>query len=76
MDVKPLPPPPRAEEARKVLPELLRVIDTDLVKSLHYLRQSVAVAIVAQEDIKAKNLGKLFQELNEFVSKYQSVIKY
>lgn len=64
----------RQDDAEKVLPELLHMIDSDLMEASHYLKKAVAVAIVAEDKPQAERIARYHVELEEFLSRFELVV--
>ena len=59
------------EKAQKVLPELQKMVESDLMKANHYMKQGVKVAIVAENTQQAESMAAFHVELTDLLERYQ-----
>jgi len=57
-------------DPKKLLVDMQAMIESDLMKARHYLRQSVKIAIVAEDKPKADELAAYFVELDDLLERY------
>lgn len=55
----------RQEDAKAVLPEYLTMIESDLMKVTHYLKDGVKVAIVAKDKELSEKLAEIYIRADE-----------
>ncbi|HVA10623.1 MAG TPA: hypothetical protein VNG32_00455 [Candidatus Dormibacteraeota bacterium] len=58
-------------KARKVLPELIQMIDSDLMKASHYLKKAATVALVADDTKLATRIATYHVELENFEERFR-----
>jgi len=69
--VAPLPEPSKAAEAKKLIPELQKIVESDLMKAGYYLEKGVKLAIMAEDNKKAEMLATFFVEIESLVDRFQ-----
>ena len=57
-------------DPKKLLVDMQHMIESDLMKARHYLRQGVKVAIVAEDKAKSEELAAFFVELDDLLERY------
>ena len=57
-------------DPKKLLADKQHMIESDLMKARHYLRQGVKVAIVAEDKAKSEELAAFFVELDDLLERY------
>ena len=65
----------KKDEAKKVLPKYLQVIESDLMKVSHYLKDGVKVAIVAEDKELSEKLAALYVEADELTKGFQTLTR-
>lgn len=64
--------PDNSEQAKKILPEVQKMVESDLMKANHYMRKGIQVAIVAGNTPQAENMAKFHVELDDLLKRYSS----
>lgn len=57
-------------DPKKVLVDMQAMIESDLMKARHYLKQGVKVAIVADDKAKSEELAAYYVELDDLLERY------
>jgi hypothetical protein len=65
----------KKDQAIKVLPEFLKVIESDLMKVEHYFKQAIKVALVAEDKTKAEELAEFYVDVEALSKQFQSSIR-
>jgi len=65
----------KKDEALTVLPKFLPIIESDLMKVAHYLKQAVSVAIVAEDREKAEKLAEFCVIADELSTNFQNLTR-
>ena len=56
----------KQQRATKLIPELLIIIESDILKSVDLLEKSIKVAIVAKDEVMKLRLALMYTELEDF----------
>lgn len=59
------------EQAKNVLPGLHRMLESDLMKTTHYMKKGVAIYVVAEDTEAAEDMAAFHVELNDLLERYQ-----
>lgn len=65
----------KKDDAVEVLPKFLGVIESDLMKATHYLKDAVKVAIVADDTDLAEKLAAHFVAADELTKDFQKLTR-
>lgn len=65
----------RKDDAIAIMPKYLATIDSDLMKVAHYLKDSVKVAIVAEDKSLSEKLAELFVEAEDLSKRFTELTK-
>jgi len=57
-------------DPKKLLIDMQHMIESDLMKARHYLKQGVKVAIVAEDQQKSNELATFYVELDDLVDRF------
>lgn len=57
-------------DPKKLLVDMQHMIESDLMKARHYLKQGVKVAIVAEDKAKSEELAAYYVELDDLVERF------
>lgn len=57
-------------DPKKLLVDMQHMIESDLMKARHYLKQGVKVAIVADDKAKSEELAAFYVELDDLLERY------
>lgn len=57
-------------DPKKLLIDMQHMIESDLMKARHYLKQGVKVAIVANDKPKSEELAAFYVELDDLVDRF------
>lgn len=57
-------------DPKKLLVDMQHMIETDLMKARHYLKQGVKVAIVADDKAKSEELAAFYVELDDITERF------
>jgi len=57
-------------DAKQLLKDMQIMIETDLMKACHYLKQSVNVALIAGDAAKAAEMATLYVELDDLLERH------
>jgi len=57
-------------DPKKLLVDMQHMIESDLMKARHYLKQGVKVAIVADDLPKSNELATFYVELDDLVERF------
>ena len=57
-------------DPKKLLVDMQHMIESDLMKARHYLKQSVKIAVVAEDQQKADELAGFYVELNYLTERF------
>jgi nitrous oxide reductase len=57
-------------DPKKLLIDMQQMIESDLMKARHYLKQGVKVAIVAEDQQKSNELATFYVELDDLVDRF------
>lgn len=57
-------------DPKKLLIDMQHMIESDLMKARHYLKQGVKVAIVADDKAKSEELAAFYVELDDLVDRF------
>lgn len=60
----------KKDKAVKVLPKFLEIIKSDLMKATHYMKQSISVAIVAENTELSEKLAAQYVELENVTANF------
>lgn len=63
-------PSNKKEKAVQVIPEFLEIIKSDLMKATHYMKQSIAVAIAAENKELSGKLAAQYVELETVTANF------
>lgn len=65
----------KKDDAIAVLPKYMTIIESDLMKVAHYLKDGVKVAIVAEDKELSEKLAELFVVADELSTNFQSLTR-
>ena len=65
----------KKDDAIAIMPKYLAMIDSDLMKVAHYLKDSVKVAIVAEDKSLSEKLAELFVEAEDLSKRFTELTK-
>ena len=57
-------------DPKKLLVDMQMMIESDLMKARHYLKQGVKVAIVAEDKAKSEELAAYYVELDDITERF------
>lgn len=65
----------KKDDAIAVMPKYLTIIESDLMKVAHYLKDAVKVAIVAEDTHMAEKLAEFYVSADELSTNFQSLTR-
>lgn len=65
----------KKDDAIAIMPKYLAMIDSDLMKVAHYLKDSVKVAIVAEDRALSEKLAEFFVEAEDLSKRFTELTK-
>lgn len=65
----------KLDDAKEILPQYMTVIESDLMKTSHYLKQGVKVAIVAEDKELSEKLAEFYVAVDELSKKFQKLTR-
>lgn len=65
----------KKDDAIAVMPKFLTIIESDLMKATHYLKDAVKVAIVAEDKEMSEKLAEFFVATEELSNNFQSLTR-
>jgi len=65
----------RKQKAVDILPKFLDMIESDLLKATHYLKEAIKVAIVAEDTELSEKLAEHYVAADELTKEYQKLTR-
>ena len=65
----------KKEDAVSILPKYLQIIESDLMKLSHYLKDGVKVAIVAEDKALSEKLASFYIRADELTKDFQKLTR-
>lgn len=65
----------KKEDAIAIIPKYLTMIESDLMKVSHYLKDGVKVAIVAEDKQLSEKLAAFYVEADELTKSFQTLTR-
>ena len=67
--------PIRTENAKKLILDVERTVESDVMKAEHFLEMGVKVAIVGEDTEKAEELAGFLVELRDWKERFQGTFR-
>ena len=61
----------RQQEAKKLIPQLLAIVSSDLQKVEHYMKKAVEVAVVAKDKNAQLKIASIYIEVQELNNHFE-----
>lgn len=65
----------KQEDAIRILPKYLTVIESDLMKISHYLKDGVKIAIVAEDEELSVKLAEFYVQADEMAKDFMKLTR-
>lgn len=65
----------KKDDAVAVMPKFLTIIESDLMKAAHYLKDAVKVAIVADDKEMSEKLAEFYVAADELSTNFQKLTR-